>query len=59
MLIRQQTLCQPMTLKIQEVEGFVMKKMRDLEAYDEKLDKVEHYKALMGREAMTREEFMF
>lgn len=47
-----------MTLKIQEVEGFVTKKMRDLEAYDEKVD-FEHYKALMGREAMTREEFMF
>ena len=42
----------------EEVQGFVAKKMRDLEVYDEKVDKVEHYKALVDREAMTKEEFV-
>ena len=42
----------------EEVQGFVAKKMRDLEVYDKKVDKVEHYKALVDREAMTKEEFV-
>lgn len=41
----------------EEVKEFVAKKLCELEAYDEKVDKVEHYKALMDREAMTKEEF--
>lgn len=41
-----------------EVKNFVAKKLRELEAYDENVDNVEHCKALMDREVMTKEEFL-
>lgn len=42
----------------EEVQGFVAKKMRDLEVYDERVNKVEQNKTPMDIEAMTREEFV-
>ncbi|KAJ0415189.1 hypothetical protein BJY00DRAFT_327199 [Aspergillus carlsbadensis] len=42
----------------EEVERFVADKMKDLAAYDEIQDKVEHYKVLMDKEEMSAEDFI-
>jgi hypothetical protein len=40
------------------MKEFVARKLRDLEAYDEKVDKVEHNKTLLASGALTKEEFI-
>ncbi|TQB75773.1 hypothetical protein MPDQ_001737 [Monascus purpureus] len=42
----------------EEVEKFVADKLKDLAAYDEIKDKVEHYKTLMDNEEMSAEDFI-
>ncbi|CAG8103856.1 unnamed protein product [Penicillium nalgiovense] len=40
------------------MKEFVGRKLRELEAYDEEVDKVEHNKALLASGALTKEEFI-
>lgn len=42
----------------EEVEKFVADKLKDLAAYYEIKDKVEHYKVIMGNEEMSAEDFI-
>ncbi|KAL4915717.1 hypothetical protein BDW62DRAFT_212561 [Aspergillus aurantiobrunneus] len=42
----------------EEEKEFIAKKLCELAVYDEQVDRVEHYKALVDRGAMTREEFV-
>jgi hypothetical protein len=42
----------------EEVEKFVADKMKDLAAYDEIKEKVEHHKVLMDNKEMSAEDFI-